>query len=69
MRTPAQRAGEARYKAKNQKTVAVNFLPPSMELYDYLLRAAKAQEMKPAQYLRKLLAADMTEKEGNENEN
>ena len=69
MRTPAKRTAEARYKKEHQKTVAVNFLPPSMELYNYLLRAAKAQEMKPAQYLRKLLAADMAEKEGNENEN
>ena len=69
MRTPAKRAGEARYKAKNQKTVAVNFLPPSMELYDYLVSAAKAQEMTNAQYLRKLLAADMAGKEGNRNGN
>ena len=64
MRTPAKRTAEARYKKEHQKTVAVNFLPPSKELYDYLVSAAKAQGMKPAQYLRKLLAADMAEKEG-----
>ena len=68
MRTAAKRTAEARYKKKHQKTVAVNFLPPSMELYEYLVSAAKAQEMRPAQYLRKLLAADMAEKEGRQDE-
>ena len=68
MRTAAKRTAEARYKKEHQKTVAVNFLPPSMELYDYLVSAAKAQGMKPAQYLRKLLPADMAGKEG-KNEN
>lgn len=64
MRTAAKRTAEARYKAKNQKTVAVNFLPPSMELYEYLVNAAEAASMRPAQYLRKLLAADMAQKRG-----
>ena len=68
MRTPAKRTAEARYKKEHQKTVAVNFLPPSMELYEYLVATAAEEEMKPAQYLRKLLAADMAGKEG-KNEN
>lgn len=60
-RTPAQRAGEARYKKKNQKTIAVNFFEnTTMDLYDYL----QTKEVTPAQYIRDLIREDMERNAG-----
>ena len=60
-RTPAQRAGEARYKKANQKNVTVAFFEnTTMDLYDYL----QTKEVTPAQYIRDLIREDMERNAG-----
>lgn len=58
-RTDAQRASETKYKAKNQKKITVNFLPPTMDLYDHLVASSEKKGITPAQYIRELIREDM----------